>query len=59
VSVPEEAFGAWGIPAIFNSDRGSQFTGALKEQGVRISMDGRKRAPDNILVERFWRRCEI
>jgi len=47
-------------PKIFNTDQGSQFTsdaltGTLKEAGVRISMDGRGRALDNIFVERLWR----
>jgi putative transposase len=47
-------------PSIFNSDQGSQytsaaFTGVLHEAGVRISMDGRGRAFDNIMIERLWR----
>jgi len=47
-------------PEIFNSDQGSQytseaFTGRLKAAGIRISMDGRGRAFDNIFVERLWR----
>lgn len=49
-----------GRPEIFNSDQGSQFTsnaftGILKERGIKISMDGRGRALDNIFVERLWR----
>jgi len=49
-----------GRPGIFNSDQGSQFTseaftGVLKGAGVRISMDGVRRAYDNIFVERLWR----
>ncbi len=49
-----------GTPEIFNSDQGSQFTseaftGVLKGAGVRISMDGVRRAYDNIFVERLWR----
>lgn len=49
-----------GQPAIFNSDQGSQFTsldftGRLEAAGVRISMDGRGRAFDNIFNERLWR----
>jgi putative transposase len=49
-----------GTPEIFNSDQGSQFTseaftGVLKDAGVRISMDGVRRAYDNIFVERLWR----
>jgi putative transposase len=47
-------------PSIFNSDQGSQytsaaFTGVLLEAGVQISMDGRGRAFDNIMIERLWR----
>lgn len=49
-----------GKPEIFNSDQGVQFTSQafteiLKEQQIRISMDGRGRALDNIFVERLWR----
>jgi putative transposase len=45
---------------ILNSDRGSQltsadFTGRLETAGVKISMDGRGRALDNVFVERLWR----
>ena len=45
---------------VFNTDQGSQFTSkeftqALKDQGVRISMDGKGPYADNILVERLWR----
>ncbi len=48
------------MPAIFNSDQGSQFTSnnftkILLNQGVKISMDGRGRAFDNIFIERLWR----
>jgi putative transposase len=55
----EEAL-ARGTPEIFNTDQGSQFTskaflGPLKDREIRISMDGRGRALDNIFVERFWR----
>lgn len=48
-------------PEIFNSDQGSQFTSecfinVLEAQpGLRISMDGRGRAMDNIMIERLWR----
>lgn len=49
-----------GIPDIFNSDQGSQFTSEsftsrLKTAGIRISWDGRGRFWDNIFVERLWR----
>jgi putative transposase len=47
-------------PEIFNSDQGAQFTseeftGRLKDRGIKISMDGRGRALDNVFVERLWR----
>jgi putative transposase len=47
-------------PEIFNTDQGSQFTSGdwieeLTGAGVRISMDGRGRAFDNIFTERLWR----
>jgi len=47
-------------PQIFNTDQGSQFTSGdwieeLTRAGVRISMDGRGRAFDNIFTERLWR----
>lgn len=56
----EEAIRKYGSPDIFNTDQGSQFTSdqwinRLREQGVKISMDGRGRALDNIFVERLWR----
>jgi putative transposase len=49
-----------GQPEIFNTDQGAQFTSVafterLKKGGIRISMDGRGRALDNIFVERLWR----
>ena len=47
-------------PEIFNSDQGCQFTSkaftdVLKSQAVKISMDGRGRCYDNILIERLFR----
>jgi len=49
-----------GTPDIFNSDQGAQFTAhaftnRLTADNIRISMDGRGRALDNIFVERLWR----
>jgi len=49
-----------GQPEIFNTDQGVQFTAraftsCLEARGVRVSMDGRGRAFDNIFIERFWR----
>ena len=47
-------------PEIFNTDQGSQFTGEaftgeLLERDILLSMDGRGRAFDNIMIERLWR----
>jgi len=49
-----------GLPEIFNSDQGSQFTsqkftGKLEASKIAVSMDGRGRCFDNIFVERLWR----
>jgi putative transposase len=49
-----------GKPEIFNTDQGAQFTAraftsVLETARVRISMDGRGRALDNVFVERLWR----
>jgi putative transposase len=49
-----------GICEIFNTDQGAQFTSQgftslLILNGIKISMDGRGRALDNIFVERLWR----
>lgn len=56
----QQAIQAYGVPEIFNTDQGCQFTseaftGVLKSHGITISMDGRGRALDNIFVERLWR----
>jgi len=50
----------YATPAIFNTDHGSQytseeFTGTLQKAEIAISMDGKGRCFDNIMVERFWR----
>ena len=55
-----EAALCFGQPDIWNSDQGAQFTAAdflqpLQQRGVRISMDGRGRALDNVFIERLWR----
>ena len=60
VACLEDALRIHGVPEIFNSDQGSQFTslaftGVLKREKILISMDGRGRAFDNIFVERLWR----
>ena len=55
-----EALEGCGIPEIFNTDQGSQFTsiaftGQLEATGIRCSMDGRGRCLDNVFIERLWR----
>lgn len=60
IAALEEAVTRHGVPAIFNTDQGCQFTSAafiaaLERHGIRISMDGVNRALDNIFIERFWR----
>lgn len=63
LSVLKKAIVQHGMPEIINSDQGSQFTCALwteyieKELNgqIKISMDGKGRATDNIFIERFWR----
>ncbi len=59
-SVLEETIRKHGRPEIINTDQGSQFTSQrwvsfLVSAGVRISMDGRGRALDDIYIERLWR----
>jgi len=56
----EEAIQRYGTPEIFNSDQGATFTSPdftkiLLDVGVKISMDGKGRALDNIIIERLWR----
>jgi len=60
VSALERALRCHGAPYIFNTDQGSQytsleFTKVLKDKGIKISMDGKGRAMDNISIERLWR----
>lgn len=55
-----EAIENYGVPAIFNTDCGSQYTsddfiGTLKAYGIEISMDGVGRCLDNIRMERTWK----
>jgi putative transposase len=55
----EEAIRIYGLPKIFNTDQGAQFTsraftGLLEQHQIRISMDGRGRVQDNIFIERLW-----
>jgi len=58
--VLKETIARYGKPEIFNTDQGSQFTseefvGILLEHEIKVSMDGKGRALDNIFVERLWR----
>ena len=59
VEALKEALDRYGPPQIFNTDQGAQFTSneftqTLKAHGIAISMDGRGRAVDNIMIERLW-----
>jgi len=56
----EEALEREGLPEIFNTDQGSQYTGeaftsTLRDAKIQISMDGKGRALDNRMIERLWR----
>ena len=56
----EDALARHGKPEVFNTDQGSQFTGAaftgvLASNGIAISMDGKGAWRDNVFVERLWR----
>ena len=58
--VLKEAIKNSGTPEIFNTDQGSQFTSdifinTLIDNNIKISMDGKGRALDNIFIERLWR----
>ena len=60
VETLEEALARHGKPDIFNTDQGSQFTGAaftgvLIKNAIAISMDGKGAWRDNVFVERLWR----
>ena len=60
LEVLKRAIAIYGKPEIINSDQGSQFTCALwteyvEDAGIKISMDGKGRAIDNIFIERLWR----
>ena len=60
VEALDDALAKYGKPEIFNTDQGSQFTGAaftsvLHRNDVAISMDGKGAWRDNVFVERLWR----
>lgn len=56
----EEAINRYEVPEIFNTGQGSQFTSlefvqALKDAGVAISMYGKGRWMDSVMIECIWR----
>jgi putative transposase len=58
--VLNEALEKYPKPKIFNSDQGSQYTSKdhtdiLKKHDIKISMNGKGRSVDNIMIERFFR----
>ena len=60
LDVLNDALDEYGKPEIFNTDQGSQYTShshtkLLLDNHIKISMDGKGRATDNIAIERFWR----
>jgi len=60
LDVLKNAISLYGKPEIINSDQGSQFTSELwieylEKNEIKISMDGKGRAIDNIFIERLWR----
>lgn len=59
-SILEDALSKYPPPLIFNSDQGSQYTGSehikiLEKYGIQISMNGKGRSIDNIVMERFFK----
>lgn len=60
IDTVNEAIKRHGTPEIFNTDQGSQFTSDdftnnIESHKIRVSMDGKGRATDNIFIERLWR----
>lgn len=61
IEVLKTAIARHGVPEIINSDQGCQFTSAEWKEAcagypeMKVSMDGRGRAKDNIWIERFWK----
>ena len=58
--VLDQALYWYPTPDIFNTDQGIQFTAklwinTLLDNGIKISMDGKGRAIDNVFIERFWK----
>lgn len=60
VEALEDAIERHGIPEVFNTDQGGQFTSQefidrLKREDIQISMDGKGRWLYNVFIERLWR----
>ena len=60
LDVLNDAIERHGRPEIINSDQGSQYTSFawtnyLEKENIKISMDGKGRATDNVWIERFWK----
>ena len=60
LNILKQEIDKYGKPEIVNSDQGSQYTSAMwtqfiKNQEIKISMDGEGRATDNAWIERFWK----
>ena len=60
ITALNRALEKYGSPEIFNTDQGSQFTATnftnlLLSHNIKVSMDGRGRALDNVFIERLWR----
>jgi len=59
-NVLQQAIRMYGQPEILNTDQGSQFTSQIfsqfvEQEEIRLSMDGKGRAIDNVFIERLWR----
>ena len=60
IEAVQEAIARFGVPEIFNTDQGCQFTSfeftqLLRNHGIAISMDGKGCWRDNVFVERLWK----
>jgi len=60
LEVVEDAIAKHGVPELFNTDQGSQFSssafvGLHQQHGIGQGMDGKGCWRDNVLVERFWK----
>ena len=56
----KRALRLYGAPQIINTDQGCHFTSeqwreCVQQAGIRMTMDGRGRWIDNVVIERFWR----